>query len=79
MQDDEVVSQQILALNNKAMEELNTLLKNMSDASSDKDEEKFRDNYDILKAYIIFKMEDKEANQDRGSIPPRDIMCITWI
>ena len=62
MQDDEVVSQQILALNNKAMEELNTLLKNMSDASSDKDEEKFRDNYDILKAYIIFKMEDKEAN-----------------
>ena len=61
MQDDDVVSQQILALNNKAMEELNNLLKEMNDASA-KDEARFREAYDILKAYIIFKMEDKEAN-----------------
>ena len=79
MQDDEVVSQQILALNNKAMEELNNLLKEMNDASANKDEDRFREAYDILKAYIMFKMDNKEANQDRGSIPPRDIMCITWI
>jgi|TARA_R110000744_G_scaffold70031_1_gene141836 hypothetical protein len=62
MQDDEVVSQQILALNNKAMEELNNLLKEMNDASANKDEARFREAYDILKAYIMFKMDDKEAN-----------------
>ena len=43
MQDDEVVSQQILALNNKAMEELNNLLKEMNDASANKDEARFRE------------------------------------
>jgi len=34
----------------------------MNDASANKDEARFREAYDILKAYIMFKMDDKEAN-----------------
>ena len=73
MQDDDVVSQQILALNNKAMEELNNLLKEMHQL--------IRMKLDLEKPMIYLKLILSLRWKIRkliriGVVSPRETLCV---
>tara|TARA_R100001460_G_C3507050_1_gene171054 strand:+ start:572 stop:835 length:264 start_codon:yes stop_codon:yes gene_type:complete len=62
MQDDEVVSQQLLEIDSEAREELNKILTALNQASANADKQSFDKNYEILLSYLTYKLLNIKAN-----------------